>query len=265
MLSLPFSLSTTTLLPLQPYATYVLTALINAQAFHILPHSELCPYNPSVLPREIFVEDGQESAVLAALGGEVNTTSTASRPPKKKGRPSKREKLKKAKEALVALEKYVYKNTVTLLPDPTWPEHPVAGSSNTGPGPPQTTHILVAHPPSSTRDNYRVQKDQLLDLLYHDSMSGPLTALSDTRPSDANVGQRALGRANDAILARLRMIDEIVAEKGLEVGGEGGEMTGLARVERAVRHLNASGHQVHRGGVLGLLDGAGLDAEWGIN
>jgi hypothetical protein len=44
----------------------------------------------------------------------------------------------------------------------------------------------------------------------------------------------------------------MAAEKGLEVGGEGGESTGLGRVERAVGEL-AQG----KPGMLGLTEGAG--------
>ena len=49
----------------------------------------------------------------------------------------------------------------------------------------------------------------------------------------------------------MRRIDRMAAERGLEVGGEGGERTGLARVEKAVTS--------HGGGLLNLLEGAGLD------
>lgn len=36
------------------------------------------------------------------------------------------------------------------------------------------------------------------------------------------------------VLKRLQKVDAKAAEHGLEVGGVGGEITGLARVERAV-------------------------------
>ena len=47
----------------------------------------------------------------------------------------------------------------------------------------------------------------------------------------------------------------MAAEKGLEVGGEGGEKTGLKRVERAVDELRQRNGS---SGILGLLEGAGL-------
>ncbi|OSX67483.1 hypothetical protein POSPLADRAFT_1128051 [Postia placenta MAD-698-R-SB12] len=245
--SLSETLADPALLPLQPYAEFVLSALIDAQA---------------VLPREIFVEDGHESAVYAALTGEA-AASQPIRPPKKKGRPSKRDRVKKAKDALIALEKYADINTVSLVPQPPWPVHSMAGPSSAALDPTDTTHILVAHPPMTTRHNYQVQKDQLLDALY--SRSADSLGLDS---SEETVGRIALERANEAVLARLKLIDEMAAEKGLEVGGEGGEKTGLTRVASAVRQVYSSGTtDSQRGGVLGLLEGAGLalDIEMGEN
>jgi hypothetical protein len=66
-------------------------------------------------------------------------------------------------------------------------------------------------------------------------------------------GVEALERANMAVLARLKKIDAMAAEKGMEVGGEGGELTGLGRVERAVGELRVG----DKGGILGLSEGAG--------
>jgi hypothetical protein len=63
----------------------------------------------------------------------------------------------------------------------------------------------------------------------------------------------ALERANMAVLARLKKIDAMAAEKGMEVGGEGGELTGLGRVERAIGELRGG----DKGGILGLSEGAG--------
>jgi len=65
-----------------------------------------------------------------------------------------------------------------------------------------------------------------------------------------------------AVLARLKRIDAMAAAKGLEVGGEGGDRTGLVRVERAVEELE-NRPDGRRGGILGLLEGGGLEAEEG--
>jgi hypothetical protein len=69
-------------------------------------------------------------------------------------------------------------------------------------------------------------------------------------------GMEALERANMAVLGRLKRIDAIAAEKGMEVGGEGGELTGLGRVERAAGELGKAGQG--KGGILNLTEGAGL-------
>jgi hypothetical protein len=74
-------------------------------------------------------------------------------------------------------------------------------------------------------------------------------------PEEGN-GVEALERANLEVLGRLKKIDTMAAERGMEVGGEGGELTGLSRVERAAGELA-------KGGILGLSQGAGL-TEGGI-
>jgi hypothetical protein len=68
-------------------------------------------------------------------------------------------------------------------------------------------------------------------------------------------GVEALERANLEVLGRLKKIDAMAAERGMEVGGEGGELTGLGRVERAAAEGGI--------GILGLSQGAGL-SEGGI-
>jgi len=42
---------------LAPYASQVLSSLINAHVFYILPDCRLEPYNPRTLPREVYVAD----------------------------------------------------------------------------------------------------------------------------------------------------------------------------------------------------------------
>lgn len=249
--ALPSSLSSPEILPLQSYATYVLKALVDAETFHILPRAELRPYKPSVLPREVFVTEEKESTMLATLGGD-STAPNAGIGMKKKGRPSRRDKQKRAKDALAALEKYLEKNTIGHAS-----EHmPVSGPTASTADQSQTTHRMVVHPPSTTREQYRSHKIDVLEML------DPSSAAPIGEPTrGANAGKEALQRANAAVLARLKMIDEMAAEQGLEVGGEGGEKTGLARVERAVQQLT-SGDTATRAGLLGLLDGAGLDASW---
>ncbi|KZT72798.1 hypothetical protein DAEQUDRAFT_762610 [Daedalea quercina L-15889] len=254
---LPSSLATPELLPLQPYVAYVLKTLEVSKSFHILPQAELRPYKPSTLPREVFVTEEQESVILAALSGSATTSGANGGALKKKGRPSRRDKQKKAKDALGALEKYLEKNTTVLAPEPM----PMSESvPSVAADHAQTTHRMVVHPPSATREQYRSHKVEALGMLNPYGVDSIMAVQEPTR--SVNAGREALQRANEAVLARLKMIDEMAAEQGLEVGGEGGEKTGLARIERAVQQVLSSGDTAVSTGILGLLEGAGLDPSW---
>jgi hypothetical protein len=209
--------------------------------FYVLPVSQLGSYNPRVLPREVYIEDGNEAGQRDArslpLESELDPgfsstqedTMTPIRVPKKKGRPSKRDMAKKAKDAIAGLDRWL---------DRTDSVSRVAGGGGTGPSRARG-HALLSHAPTVSRANYRTQKTRVLDALLE-------------REDDE--GLEALERANMTVLARLRRIDTMAAEKGMEVGGEGGELTGLGRVERAVGELRRGG----KGGILGLSEGAGI-------
>ncbi|KAH7929337.1 hypothetical protein BV22DRAFT_1192087 [Leucogyrophana mollusca] len=235
VLSLPDILSADFLLPLRSHVIYVLSALVKSRIFQILPTTDSNALNPRELPREIYVQDNFDTTHNV----EQHTGQSSANLPKKKGRPTKREKIRKAKDALAALDKWIDRTTYTYQP-------PQAADA-TEAIQPVTTHILLSHPPSTTRNNYRTRKSDLLD------------AIDPLHPPGGNPGQAALGRANAAVLARLKRIDEEAAAKGLEVGGEGGERTGLERVERAVGELGKTWALGRRGGILGLLEGAGID------
>lgn len=247
MISLSTSLTEPHLLRLRPYVVHVLTTLLDARVFEILPHSSLRAQNPSVLPREIFVAEGQNiSTVPPTASGEdaadeEGASHSKKKPKKKKGRPSKRDKARKAKDALTSLEKYVDKNTVYLI-DETSPLPSDHGTE------PESTHVVLGQAPHASLGNYLARKNDLLA-----AVSGDGAGVAGS--SDVTQRQAALQRANEAVLERLRQIDMMAAEKGLEVGGEGGEKTGLKRVERAVDELRQSNGS---SGILGLLEGAGL-------
>lgn len=81
---LPDALDGEFLLPIRPHVVYVQSKLLQAQVFQILPHAEMHPLSPRALPREVVDEA---------------TTTT-----KKKGRPSRRERVKKGRESLAALD-----------------------------------------------------------------------------------------------------------------------------------------------------------------
>jgi hypothetical protein len=98
-----------------------------------------------------------------------------------------------------------------------------------------------------TRNNYRAKKSELLE-----KFEPNYPYVTEER------GRAALERANRGVVSRLRKIDEEAAAKGMEIGGEGGERTGLRRVERAADELGKLGSVGGWGGLLGLLEGAGI-------
>ncbi|CAL1695580.1 unnamed protein product [Somion occarium] len=258
MLELPSMLGDEALQPLQPYTTHVLSRLLDAQAFHILPEAPLRPQNPSTLPREMFIPDGVDPSTILGIPTEASSSGT-NKPPKKKGRPSKRDKAKRAKDAVTSLDRWLEKNTFTYPP-----LSGVPGSEGATEDALKTTHALIAHRPMTLQQNYSSQKAQLLTLLEQtisqDETAFAPSGSSITVTSDQHQrpGRGALLRANEAILARLKKIDEMAAEQGLEVGGEGGDMTGLSRVERAVVEFREGRS---RGGILNLMEGAGTETE----
>lgn len=214
---------------MQHHTIYILSQLI--QAFYILPASNLGPFNPRELPREIFTRDIDEEPT-----GDVGKL-----PRKKKGRPTKRDKRVKAIKALQQVDKWLERNSVPSR------QTSAASTPGLGPGhdsdnPSLATHVLMSNPPIATLNIYRTQKMQLLDAIATDLGTG---------------GKEALKKANEAVLMRLKKLDRIAAEKGLELGSEGGERTGLERVEKAMAELERE--EGPRGGILGLLDGGGVD------
>ncbi|KAG9314229.1 hypothetical protein JVU11DRAFT_5016 [Chiua virens] len=86
ILTLSDALDQKFLLPIRPHVIYVQSRLLQAQVFQVLPHAETHPLSPRALPREDVVETSAEG-------------------PRKRGRPSKREKIRNAREALVALDR----------------------------------------------------------------------------------------------------------------------------------------------------------------
>jgi hypothetical protein len=225
---------------LAPYASQVISALQNASVFYVLPASRLKPYNPRVLPREVYVEDEEETVQrtgstrfpteseldlpMSGSSGTQEDGVAAAKVPKKKGRPSKQTIAKRTKDAVAGLDRWLERTDSVGR---------AAGGSGTGPSRARG-HALLSHAPTVSRANYRAQKTQVLGAL---------------KEQEGGEGMESLERANMAVLGRLKKIDAMAAEKGMEVGGEGGELTGLGRVERAAE----------RGGILSLMEGAGSD------
>ena len=137
---------------------------------------------------------------------EEEAVAEASATVRKRGRPSRRDKQKRTNQAAVALETWLRQGQAYPAPDTT--------ELHSG------DHDQAPDPISSSRDAYLVQKRMMLDVLTGDES-----------------GRDVLRTANEAVLRRLREIDEMAASQGLEVGGEGGEKTGLARVEKVVGEM----------------------------
>ncbi|KAI0271414.1 hypothetical protein BC834DRAFT_859357 [Gloeopeniophorella convolvens] len=226
LLALPKAVSS----KLAPYASHVLSALLEAKAFYILPGSGFGPYNPRVLPREVYVEEEDEAARgTESELGPAPSEGAAPKVPRKKGRPSKRDIAKRSKDAVAGLDRWLERTESIGR---------AVGGGEPGPSRARGGHALLSHAPAASRTHYRMQKARLLDTLL--------------RAEDGE-GVQALERANMAVLGRLKRIDAMAAEKGMEVGGEGGELTGLGRVERAVGELREGGQ-----GLLRLTEGAGI-------
>lgn len=119
------------LLPIRPHVVYVQSNLLQVQAFQILPHAEMYPLNPRALPREVVAEDAEVTPASTAQGR------------KKKGRPSKRERIKKTRDSLVTLER--------------WCE---GGDASDG--------DVLGLAPDATRDRYVMEKSALLTAVGRD-------------------------------------------------------------------------------------------------
>ncbi|OBZ79712.1 hypothetical protein A0H81_00997 [Grifola frondosa] len=124
--------------------------------------------------------------------------------------------MRKAKDALVALDKYLDKNGVPSVTASFTPfvEERTALSDSAATSA-RSTHALITHPPITSRNNYISQKTRLLDALYSGTYAESSGSYAEPQK---DLGRTALYHTNDAVLARLKKIDEMAAEKGLEVG-----------------------------------------------
>lgn len=214
--------------------------------------------NPSVLPREVFEKDRTGAELLARLTATDPTVKVK----RKVGRKTNREKALMAKDKIDTLSKWLDQTAFTYPQE----ERPPGATAQQvdGEAGPSSTHVLITHAPTASRNTYRTNKFLLLDVLnpVGPPVQGTLgEAAAEEELHAREVGRQALMKANAAVLARLRRIDELAAQKGLEVGGAGGDRTGLERVERAVREMGRVGFAGRRGGVLGLLEGGGMQLD----
>ncbi|KAJ8509416.1 hypothetical protein ONZ45_g8415 [Pleurotus djamor] len=226
--ALPNSLTTPQLSPLRPHATHVIQKLLADKLFDICPSSEFFPLNPRTLPREHY----------RSVGTSVGDTLEKGK--RKAGRPSKHEKAQRAQGAAEKLDSWL-KETQVCPQDRVSDGLQTSTHTRTNTG----TVAILTTDPVDTRSTYQTDKATLLEMVKHAS------DLEDT-----NGARMALEHANQFILARMRRLEEDARTRGLEVGGEGGELTTLSRVEKAAAEMSLEG-EGWRGGILGLSNGAG--------
>ncbi|KAF8640869.1 hypothetical protein AX17_000517 [Amanita inopinata Kibby_2008] len=171
---LPSLLTTPDLLPLQPYTTTVLAALLKDDVFYITPCTTLHADNPRQLPRERILDDA--------------TYVSPKMDKRKRGRPLKHDKAKKKKTALNQLQGWLEATSHNPLP-----------SSGDATARIESTHILLANPPETTLNDYRCQKSRLLD------------ALSPAR-GPSGEGHDAIRGAGEIVLGRLRRVKELLPD-----------------------------------------------------
>jgi len=92
-MSMADTLSSPQMQPLRPHVQFLLCRLKKEQVFFILPKSELGAMKPRELPREVLADD---DITFSDHGGQ-----------KRKGRPARREKGKKARLALEAVDSWL--------------------------------------------------------------------------------------------------------------------------------------------------------------
>ncbi|THH10168.1 hypothetical protein EW145_g1521 [Phellinidium pouzarii] len=201
LLELPASLSNSEE-HLRAYVLYVLHTL--RPRFLILPSTTLHAQNPRSLPREM-------------VNIEVETSESSNTGKRKTGRPSKAEKAQRVRAAVSGLDRWLDKSSypaadMPAAADPAGAAGRVNEEVDSGPS---TTHIMLSQRPVTSLNAYRAKKAEVLSAL-------------------ALEGSDALDRAAGRVLTRLKEIDAAAAGRGLEVGSEGGELSGIERVERAV-------------------------------
>ncbi|KAG6896414.1 hypothetical protein C0992_008416 [Termitomyces sp. T32_za158] len=211
--ALPNSLNVDHLQPLQPHVSYVLSVLFKDETFFITPESGSRSLNPRNLPREIFIEEG------AILPLDINA-------PKKKGRPTKRDKVKKAKMSMDSLDKWLH--------DTSSPPSINAASSLSS----REASTGIFNPLEMTLTQYQNEKARILGVI-------------DTQPLSTT--SLSLQKSNQFILERLKAAEDFFAAESTS----GNETTGLPRVERAVNELGVLNAVGRVGGALNLLEGAG--------
>jgi hypothetical protein len=213
--ALPRSLVEDQLLPLKPIVCHILSMLLCDEVFHLVPSAHLCALNPRDLPREIFID--KETITPGDLAAR-----------KRKGRPTRLDKVKKAKVVLYNLERWLEDTSCSQLP-PALTQDLASEENRTAKNEVETT---LGH--------YQNLKSYLLNGINFRTQSGELSER-----------YTAVQRANEFVLDRLKATQELLASDGVLLSNN---LNTVARVEHAVKDFIEGEGQ--GGGILSLLEGA---------
>ena len=211
---------------LKPRTIFILSHL--RPKFLILPPTTLEAQNPSTIPRE-----------HVRLASECDTIEESTSNQKKAGRRSKAEKVQKMKNTASVLADWLDGTSAAVdaipgLADPAG----AAGIFRSEAGEMVTTEENS----EGTTHNLLLQRPMASLVAYRAKKAAATTLLQSKGRHDI------VDRAGRRVLQRLKEIDASAAERGLEIGTEGGEFSALSRVENAVESKD----------VLRLLEGSGL-------
>ncbi|KAG7099032.1 hypothetical protein E1B28_000912 [Marasmius oreades] len=193
LLSLPDTLTSEQLKKLRPVVGYILNQMVRSDVFHILPHSELGAYNPRNLPREVYLD---QNTISASTYLDLSAEGTE----KKKGRPTKRDKVKKAKAALEGLDKWLHRTSRRNFPQ-------------------SNGHYLLEQPPQSSLAQYQNCKEQVL------------AAMGTMNVPDGN---DALSHSGREVIERLRQAQGLIETEGSGKANTNRRTIGVERLQEAV-------------------------------
>lgn len=195
--------------PLQMEIAGIIKRLRDENVFQLQPSSISYSQNPRALPREKLSSESD------AASGNL--------PVKKRGRPSRRDKVTRSKAALTDLEQRLQSTELgsSILNS----QQPSAQSDSS-----------LTNPTTISLRHYQASKESLLNDLQRYPESG----------------RSALERANQNVLERLKKTEQLAGTQR-QTGST--SVAGIGRIERAVAEISAD--STDSAGLLHLLEGAG--------
>ena len=174
--------------PLKSSVCYLLNQMVSSKTFFMLPSSDSGPQNPRSLPREVYLDQNTISVVGSTANGES-----------RKGRPTKRDKVKKAKVALEGIDKWIHKTS-----------QPQRGE-----------HYLLAQPPQGSLTQYQDSKELLLSAME-------LIDVPDRR--------EVITSSSHEVLERVKQAQELInSEESRSKMTDSTQSTGVERLQAEIR------------------------------